>query len=73
MSNGYYVRLAHGAGIPYNLLSVQRESELPEGSKVLETLLPDSEHEFWCGASGESLASVWDNTEDDVYGQLLVE
>ena len=48
-------------------------AELPEGSKVLVTLFPNAEHEFWCGASQESLAAVWDNTEDDVYGQLLAE
>ena len=48
-------------------------AELPEGSRVLVTLLPNSEDEFWRGASQQSLASVWDNTEDDVYGRLLAE
>ncbi|PSB23187.1 hypothetical protein C7B69_14895 [filamentous cyanobacterium Phorm 46] len=46
-------------------------SELPEGAKVLVTLLPDEETEFWHQASQTSLDTVWDNTEDDVYGQLL--
>ena len=48
-------------------------AELPEGSRVLVTLLPNSEDEFWRDASQESLAAVWANTEDDVYGQLLAE
>ena len=46
-------------------------SELPEGAKVLLTLLPDEEAEFWLQASQTSLDTVWDNTEDDVYAQLL--
>jgi hypothetical protein len=45
--------------------------ELPEGKKVLVTLLPDDEDEFWLQASQTSLDTVWDNTEDDVYAQLL--
>ncbi|MDQ2097560.1 MAG: hypothetical protein QQW96_07935 [Tychonema bourrellyi B0820] len=46
-------------------------SELPEGAKVLVTLLPDEESEFWLQASQTSLDTVWDNSEDDVYAQLL--
>jgi hypothetical protein len=46
-------------------------SELPEGAKVLVTLLPDEEAEFWLQASQTSVDRVWDNTEDDVYAQLL--
>ncbi|MEG4988114.1 hypothetical protein QUB08_20405 [Microcoleus sp. BR0-C5] len=46
-------------------------SELPEGAKVLVTVLPDEEAEFWLEASQTSLDTVWDNTEDDVYAQLL--
>ncbi len=46
-------------------------SELPEGAKVLVTLLPDEEAEFWLQASQTSLDTVWNNTEDDVYAQLL--
>lgn len=46
-------------------------AELPEGVRVLVTLLPDDEPEFWLKASQPSLNAVWDNTEDDVYAQLL--
>jgi hypothetical protein len=45
-------------------------TELPEGAKVLVTVLPDDDA-FWQGASESSLAGVWDNAEDDVYAQLL--
>ena len=39
-------------------------SESPEGAKVLVTLLPDEEAEFWLQASQTSLDRVWDHTED---------
>jgi len=47
--------------------------DLPEGSKVLVTLLPDDEAEFWLKASQASLDTIWDNPEDDVYAHLLKE
>jgi hypothetical protein len=47
--------------------------DLPEGTKVLVTLLPDEEAEFWLSASQVSLDNLWDNPEDDVYGELLKE
>ncbi len=47
--------------------------DLPEGSKVLVTLLLDEEAEFWLQASQASLDTIWANPEDDVYAQLLKE
>jgi hypothetical protein len=46
-------------------------TELPEGTRVLVTLLPDDEADFWIRASQTSLDAVWDNAEDEVYAQLL--
>ena len=46
-------------------------TELPEGSMVLVKLLPDDETEFWLEASQTSLDKVWNNTEDDIYADLL--
>ncbi len=45
--------------------------EIPEGTRLLVTLLPEYESEFWLQASQTSLDAIWDNTEDDVYAQLL--
>ncbi|MEG3835062.1 MULTISPECIES: hypothetical protein [unclassified Microcoleus] len=45
-------------------------SELPEGAKVLVTVLPDEEAEFWLQASQTSLDTVWDNTEDSDIGLI---
>ena len=47
--------------------------ELAEGQRVLVTLLPDEEAQFWQHASQKALDEVWDNAEDDVYAQLLEE
>ena len=54
---------------------------LAEGARVLVTLMPDEdEQQFWLDASERSalsssaslsLAEVWDNTEDDIYAELL--
>ena len=45
--------------------------ELPEGSRLLVTVLPDEEAGFWTDASRASLDRIWDNPEDDVYARLL--
>ena len=44
--------------------------EIPEGTEVLITLLPD-ERNFWLDSSESSLDSIWNNVEDDVYAELL--
>jgi hypothetical protein len=44
---------------------------LPEGAHVLVTVIPDEDATFWQRVSEESLRSVWSNSEDDVYGELL--
>jgi hypothetical protein len=40
--------------------------------RVLVTVLPDNEAQFWVDASQTSVDAVWDNTEDDIYAQLLL-
>ena len=45
--------------------------DLPEGSKLLVTVLPDEEAHFWLEASRAPLDRIWDNPEDDVYARLL--
>ncbi|QKQ77937.1 hypothetical protein FBB35_25670 [Nostoc sp. TCL240-02] len=52
-------------------IELLKSEELPEGTRVLVTLLPDDETEFWLQSSQTSLSSVWDNAEDDVYAELL--
>ena len=45
--------------------------ELPEGARVLLTVLPGDDDEFWVAASKDSLATIWDNEQDDIYAELL--
>ncbi|MEM7594475.1 MAG: hypothetical protein AAF383_23700 [Cyanobacteria bacterium P01_A01_bin.83] len=54
-------------------IEILEKLELPEGTKVLVTVLPSDEAQFWQNASQESLSKVWDNSEDDVYAELLEE
>lgn len=46
------------------------EVEIPEGTEVLITPLPD-ESDFWLSAGDSALDSVWGSAEDDVYAELL--
>jgi hypothetical protein len=54
-------------------IELSEPANLPEGARVLVTLLPESEGRFWTDASQKSLAAIWDNAEDDAYAQLLEE
>ena len=52
-------------------IELLEDADLPEGAKVLVTLLPDQEDEFWMRTSEVALQAIWDNAEDDVYAKLL--
>lgn len=54
-------------------IELLESANLSEGTKVLVTLLPDEESEFWLLASQSSLDNIWNNEEDDVYAELLHE
>lgn len=55
-------------------IELLEKAVIPEGTKVLVTILTtDNESEFWLKASQVSLDTIWNNTEDDVYAQLLKE
>lgn len=59
------------ASVRQGKIELLDSTELLEGTRVLVTLFPDHEAEFWLEASQVSLDDVWDNTEDDVYADLL--
>lgn len=44
--------------------------DVPDGTEVLVTVLPNGK-DFWLNASESALNAIWDNREDDVYGELL--
>ena len=43
---------------------------LPEGTELIVTVVSNGDN-FWLNASELSLEAIWDNPEDDVYGELL--
>lgn len=44
--------------------------DVPDGTEVLVTVLPNGK-DFWLNASESSLNAIWDNREDNIYGELL--
>jgi len=47
------------------------KADIPDGTRVLVTILLDDETDFWLQTSQVSLDAVWNNDEDDAYVQLL--
>jgi hypothetical protein len=47
------------------------EINVPEGTRVLVTLLAEDDTDFWLATSDSSLSEVWSNAADDVYAELL--
>ena len=43
---------------------------LPEGTELIVTVVSNGDN-FWLNTSEPSLQAIWDNPEDDVYGELL--
>ena len=52
-------------------IEVLEPLDLPEATRVLVTVLPEEDPQFWLNSSQSALDRVWDNTEDEVYAQLL--
>lgn len=53
-------------------IELLENASLPEGTRVLVTLIPDKdEQQFWLETSDRSIAEIWDNTQDDTYAELL--
>lgn len=59
------------ATVRHGKIELLEPVELPEGTDILVTLLSENEGDFWLLNSQASLDPVWDNTEDDVYAELL--
>ena len=45
--------------------------DIPDGSRILVTVLREEDTEFWQNASQSALDQVWDNHEDDIYAERL--
>jgi hypothetical protein len=64
---------SHFATVQDGHIHLAENVNLPDGTKLVVTVLPEDDDQFWQQASLTSLAAVWDNAEDDVYAQLLEE
>lgn len=45
--------------------------DVPDGTDLLVTILSNDETQFWLGCSQTTLDRIWNNPEDDAYGELL--
>ena len=53
-------------------IELEEKIKIPEGTRLLVTILSDDETEtFWQNASKSSLDKTWNNKEDNVYAELL--
>jgi hypothetical protein len=64
---------SHWATVHDGRIELAPGVELPEGIRLLVTVIPEEEEQFWLRASESSLADVWGSAEDDAYAQLLDE
>jgi len=53
-------------------INLLEKTKIPEGTRLLVTIIPEDEKKVWLNASQTSLKKVWDNQDDDVYEKLLV-
>jgi len=61
----------HWATVRDGRIELSESVKLPEGASLLVTLMDGDDSRFWQGVSERSLAAIWDNPADDVYGELL--
>lgn len=52
-------------------IELMEQVDVPDGTELLVTILPDDERQFWLGCSQTVLDRIWNNPEDDAYGELL--
>jgi hypothetical protein len=53
-------------------IKIVEKLDIPDGTKLLITILPQEENEeFWQNASLSSLDKIWNNSEDNIYAELL--
>jgi predicted DNA-binding antitoxin AbrB/MazE fold protein len=60
----------HQAIVYKGEIKLLEQVDLPEGTKLLITVLQDDESDFWFAASQSSIEKIWDNPDDDLYEQL---
>lgn len=55
-----------------NRIRIVENIEIPDGTKLLITILsPEENEEFWQNASLSSLDKIWNNSDDNIYAELF--
>lgn len=54
-------------------IELLEQVDVRDGTELLVTILPDEESQFWLGCSQSTLDRIWNNPDDDAYGELLKE
>jgi hypothetical protein len=52
-------------------IHITEKANIPEGTRLLVTIVPEDDGTFWAAASKSSCDAVWDNKDDDIYEELL--
>ena len=52
-------------------IRIIEKADIPEGARLLVTVMPEDDAAFWIAASGSTSNAVWENCEDDIYEKLL--
>ncbi len=62
---------SHFAVVRNGRIELADSADLDEGARLLVTVLPPDDDQFWLHASQSSLKDIWDNEQDDTYAELL--
>lgn len=52
-------------------INLLERTKIPDGTRLLVTIMPTDENQFWRDASESTLDKIWNNREDDIYEKLL--
>jgi predicted DNA-binding antitoxin AbrB/MazE fold protein len=47
------------------------KAKIPEGARMLVTVIQEDDGQFWQNVSQTSLENIWANTDDDIYEKLI--
>jgi hypothetical protein len=52
-------------------LVLNSNEQIPDGAKVLVTVVSEPQQDYLVNASEEVLDKIWNNDEDNIYAELL--
>lgn len=52
-------------------INLLEKAEIPDGTRLLVTVVASDDSEFWLKTSSSALDKIWKTSADDIYGDLL--